>query len=589
MSSSKLRRALGAVKDQTSIGLAKVGPSRSSHSDLEVAIVKATRHDDFPAEEKHIQEIISLTCYSRSYITTCISTLSKRLNKTQNWTVALKALILIQRLLARGDPTYEDEIFFATRRGTRFLNMSDFRDTSRSNSWDFSAFVRTYSLYLDEWLEYRMLGRRRKRGKYGLDEDEEEDGPASIKITPVREMSYDQMFSKMQHLQQLLERFLACKPTGRAKNDRVIFVALHPIVKESFQIYYEMTDIMAILIDRFTMMEIKDCVKAYEIFSRIGKQFDELEVFYAWCKNIGIARTSEYPEIERITRKKLDLMDDVIRDKAAVAKGERAPSAEPKSVVVQETEETEANEPDMNSIKALPPPEGFCESAIAEKQEPKKENAQQEGDLLNLGEDAVARAEHGDNLGWALFDVGAPPVGPDPAPKWEAFSNDTADWESSLVQSASSLSNQKTTLAGGLDMWTFNGMYQHGAAAAAARTNAAYSGNGSASSVTAGSASQSAMLALPAPPANQSAMLALPAPLAPVGRPTNNYIDPFAASLTVAPPPYVQMSDLEKKQRLLVDEQLLWQQYTRDGMRGQLRMTNLQANSYNTGGYTGSY
>lgn len=416
MGASKLRRAIGAVKDHTSIGLAKVSTSSSSLSDLEVAIVKATRHDEFPAEEKHIQEIISLTGYSRSYITACIDTLSRRLNKTRNWTVALKTLILIQRLLAKGDPAYEEEIFFATRGGTRFLNMSDFRDTSRSNSWDYSAFVRTYALYLDEQLEYRMLGRRGKRGKYGLDEEEEENGQAGIRITPVREMKNVHIFSKMQHLQQLLERFLACKPTGPAKNDRVIFVALYPVIKESFRIYNEIMEIMAILVDRFTEMEIAECVKVYEIFSRVGKQFDELEAFYAWCKNVGIARTSEYPETERITQKKLDLMDDVIRDKAAAAKSERALSAEPKNLIVQETDETEANGPDMNSIKALPPPEGFRESTVEEKEEPKKENIQQQADLLNLGADPVARREHGDKLAWALFDGAAPSVGPDPAP-----------------------------------------------------------------------------------------------------------------------------------------------------------------------------
>ncbi|KAL3729674.1 hypothetical protein ACJRO7_026757 [Eucalyptus globulus] len=534
MGSSKLRRALGAVKDQTSIGLAKVGPGRSSHSDLEIAIVKATRHDDFPAEEKHIQEIINLTCYSRSSISACIDTLSKRLNKTRNWTVALKTLILIQRLLTKGDPAYEEEIFFATRRGTRFLNMSDFRDASGSNSSDFSAFVRTYAMYLDEQLEYRMLGRRRTRGKYGLDEEEEEDGQGSTKITPVREMKYDEMFSKMQHFQQLFQRFLACKPTGRVKNDRLIFVALYAIVKESFQLYCEMREIMVILFDRFTEMELADCGKAYEIFLRVRKQFYALEEFYAWCKNVGIARTSEYPEIERITHKKLYLMERVIRDKVAVAKGWRAPNAKPKNVIVQETVEAEASEPNMNSVTALPPPpEGLSESAVVEKEEPKKEDTQQQADLLNLGDNSAAPAEHGDKMAWTLFDGDALPVGPDPAPKWEAFGNDTADWESPLVQSASSL-----------DMWSFNGMNQHGATAAGARTSAAYAGNGSASSVT-------------VTPAGQPAMLALPAPPAPVGGATSNFADPFAVSLTVAPPPCVQVSDLEKKQRHLVDEQLL--------------------------------
>jgi len=159
MGPSKMRRALGAVKDKTSIGLAKVGGS-ASLADLDVAIVKATRHDEFPAEDRHIREILSLTCYSRAYISACVSTLSRRLNKTRNWTVALKTLMLIQRLLSEGDPAYEQEIFFSTRRGTRLLNMSDFRDSSQSNSWDYSSFVRTYALYLDERLEFRMQSRR---------------------------------------------------------------------------------------------------------------------------------------------------------------------------------------------------------------------------------------------------------------------------------------------------------------------------------------------------------------------------------------------------------------------------------------------
>lgn len=155
MGSSKLKRAIGAVKDQTSVSLAKVNGRSASLSELDVAIVKATRHEEYPAEEKYIREILSLTSYSRNYINACVNTLSRRLNKTKCWTVALKTLILIQRLLGEGDQAYEQEIFFATRRGTRLLNMSDFRDVSRSNSWDYSAFVRTYALYLDERLDFR--------------------------------------------------------------------------------------------------------------------------------------------------------------------------------------------------------------------------------------------------------------------------------------------------------------------------------------------------------------------------------------------------------------------------------------------------
>lgn len=216
MAPSKMKRALGHVKDQTSISLAKVGGS-TSLADLDVAIVKATRHEEYPAEERHIREILSLTSYSRAYISACVTTLSRRLNKTKNWTVALKTLTLIHRLLSEGDPAYEQEIFFSTRRGTRILNMSDFRDTYQSNSWDYSAFVRTYSLYLDERLEYNMLSRRGARSMYGNDEEVEEkenDKAIVVRSTPVHEMKTEHVFSRLQHLQQLLDRCLACRPAG---------------------------------------------------------------------------------------------------------------------------------------------------------------------------------------------------------------------------------------------------------------------------------------------------------------------------------------------------------------------------------------
>ncbi|KDP37487.1 hypothetical protein JCGZ_05926 [Jatropha curcas] len=585
MAPSKIRRALGAVKDQTSIGLAKVGNS-ASLSDLDVAIVKATRHEEHPAEERHIREILCLTSYSRVYISACVNTLSRRLNKTKNWIVALKTLVLIQRLLTDGDPAYEQEIFFATRRGTRLLNMSDFCDGSKSNSWDYSAFVRTYALYLDERLEFRMQGRRGKRSAFGIEEDEEAaaEKASRVRSTPVREMKIESIFSRIHHLQQLLERFLACRPTGTAKYHRVIMVALYAIIKESFQLYYDITEILGILIDRFMELEIVDSIKVYDIFSRTSKQFDELDNFYGWSKTVGIGRCSEYPEVEKITRKKLDLMDEFVRDKSALAQTRQVLVYEQKSEIEEEYKEPiRENEDDMNAMKALPPPESCTQEVITEvvEEEAKKDDKQEknieEVDLLNLGgEDAVSMEEYGNQLALALFD-GCPQPQATTDTTWDGFYDNTTDWETALVQSASKLSNQQKTLAGGFDMMLLDGMYQQGAANAT-MSSVGYAATGSASSVALGSTGRPEMLTLPAPSTTEA----------------NNTItlhntDPFAASLTVAPPPYVQMSELEKKQKLLVEEQLMWQQYARDGMQGQLGLTKLQPNSYNMGDYTSRY
>jgi hypothetical protein len=93
---------------------------------------------------------------------------------------------VIHRLLREGDPTFKEEIStFSSGRG-RILNLSNFKDESSPNgikfegstfryydtnlilfqktvafpisAWDYSAWVRTYALYLEEKLEcFRIL------------------------------------------------------------------------------------------------------------------------------------------------------------------------------------------------------------------------------------------------------------------------------------------------------------------------------------------------------------------------------------------------------------------------------------------------
>ncbi|MCO5562249.1 hypothetical protein L7F22_015874 [Adiantum nelumboides] len=148
----KLRRAIGSVKDQTTISLAKVAGAIAP--ELEVSLVKATSHDKCSVEEKHVQEVIFLSSTSRAYTMACVTHLSRRLSRTQNWIVAVKTLMLIHRLLREGDRFFQDELFRESRAGGHILNLSGFQDDSVSCGWEYSAFVRTYALYLDELLDY---------------------------------------------------------------------------------------------------------------------------------------------------------------------------------------------------------------------------------------------------------------------------------------------------------------------------------------------------------------------------------------------------------------------------------------------------
>ncbi|KAL8553625.1 hypothetical protein ACS0TY_002074 [Phlomoides rotata] len=547
MAPSKIRRAIGAIKDRTSISLARVGSS-TSISNLEVAVVKATRHNENPPNQRYVTEILSLTSYSRALVNACVSVIGQRLNKTKNWVVALKTLILIQRLLYQGSQVLEKEIFYATRKGTKFLNMCDFRvSSSKSNAWDYTAFIRTYALYLDEQLEFRMQGNRGRSGGFTY---RGEEGNASNAMVAngnnVSEMKDDAVFSRINHLVQVLDRFLACRPTGAAKHNRVVIVALFPIVKESIQLFHNITEVLGVLIDRFMQLDIPGMVKVHDIFSRVSKQFDELDSFYDWSKTIGIMCFSDYPEVKKIPQSKLDMMDDFIRQKSAMLQN-RKPTP---------VEQVKKEEPQ----KALPPPEVATNGEIKETRE-EDMRIQEVGYLLNLSEDAPGTEEHGDTLALALFNSGPTST----STQW-----DSGDWEMALVQSVSQFSNQKPSLPKGLDSFILDDMYQQGG-----MPPQVVSSSGSASSVAVGFGRGQQMLALPAPPAANGGF-------------STNY-DPFAASLAIAPPPYVQMSEIEKRHQLLVEEQLMWQQYARDGMQGHVGLAKAQQqNSYQyfTGGYT---
>ncbi|KAL3330129.1 hypothetical protein AABB24_034140 [Solanum stoloniferum] len=608
MAPSTIRKAIGAVKDQTSIGIAKVGSNMAP--ELEVAIVKATSHDDDPASEKYIREILHLTSSSRGYVTACVSSISKRLGKTRDWIVAIKCLMLIHRLLNDGDPVFHQEIMYATRRGTRLLNLSDFRDEAHSNSWDHSAFVRTYALYLDQRLEMMVFERKQNGGggeieRYGSREERWRSPPASNNrgydygefgdepaygmrksrssgdvrestvqdqkdVTPLRQMEAERIFGKMSHLQRLLDRFLSCRPTGLAKNERMVLVTLYPMVKESFQLYADICEVLAILLDKFFDMEYEDCVKAFDAYASASKQIDELVGFYNWCKDIGIARSSEYPEVQRITSKLLDTLEEFVRDRAKATK-----SPERKVEALRTPPEEPA--PDMNEIKALPPPEDYTPPPPPEPESPKPAAVVQEtGDLMDLREEGVTADDQGNKFALALFagpgtnngswEAFSSNGGPEVTSAWQnpAAESGKADWELALVETASHLSQQKAAMGGGLDPLLLNGMYDQGMVRQHVAT--AQSSGGSASSV-----------ALPGPGKSSTPVLALPAP---DGTVQTVGLDPFAASLTVPPPSYVQMADLEKKQQLLVQEQIVWQQYARNGMQGQTSLSKISSGGY---------
>ncbi|KAG0603053.1 hypothetical protein M758_10G062400 [Ceratodon purpureus] len=662
----KIRKAIGGLKDQTSIGIAKVGVGGTKAPDLDVALVKATSHDDF-FDEKHVSEILHLTAYSRGYVNACVTSLSKRLYKTRDWHVALKSLMLTHRLLRDGDPSFEDELIHTSRNGRRILNLSDFKDETHSNAWDYSTFVRTYGFYLNDRLDcaVQFTGKskpRRSRGgerggdrgserggdrgserggdrgsyrgrtayskspvrttykdlpgatsrgsrarspdargyaysddrrhsnydgglspRYGdrsrrrddWDEKKEEDVDDNV---PIKEMAVKQLLEKMPAMQRLMERVINCRPAGVAKTNRLVQHALYPVIKESIQLHRDISDGCAVLLEHFFDMEQKERVKAFEIYYTYSKQGDQLHEFFKLCKHHGVGRSSEYIEIEPVPQEQLDNLEDYLRSNAPNRNKSKSPEPEPLQIEYRpETPEREP-EPEPRAFTPEPAPAPVEEPpAFVAEPEPAPPR-QTEGDLLDLDKATISADDHSDRLALALFSTSTSTT----TTNWESFnspedeqnalqlanaSEGKAGWELALVSSVTNISKPMPAnrpLAGGFDPLLLDSMYSQGEVLQKQAVSAVPAG--SASSVAIPNRPASAFLALPAPPGGM--------PLAVNGE------DPFAASAVVPPPAYVQMADLATKRELLTQEQVMWQRYQMEGMRGEAGFQKLFNNPY---------
>ncbi|KAF0924117.1 hypothetical protein E2562_008434 [Oryza meyeriana var. granulata] len=565
-----IRKALGAVKDQTSIGIAKV--SAAVAPELDVAIVRATSHEDAPAEDRHVREVTTLTAHSRPYTAACAASLVRRLSRTRDYVVAAKCLALIHRLVADGDPHFRHELLRpAGRRGAPMLALlADFRDEAHSASWDHSAFVRAYAVYLDHRVRFLVSLLPAPRTVRFADERGSSPTPAATAMS-VHEMDTEALLGRALQLRQLLDRYLECRPSGAARQSRVVLATLYPMVKESTQLCADVAVVLAVLLDRFFDMDYPDCVKVFEAHVSTAKQTDDLLAFYGWCDDVGLARPADFADVKRIEDKLLETLEQFVRERG------RADQISPPPWQQQPVRSDD--EHDMNGIKALPAPEHHAaepsRSALEKvapmaKKMPEQPAPPQTGDLVDLREPVGDDQEN--KLALALFS--GPPAANSMDDGWVAFPSEDApkvtsawktpaaeagkaDWELALVETASNLSRQKASMGGGLDPLLLHGMYDQGAVRQQVGAQAA---TGSASSVAA--------------PRHGAPVLALPAPDGTVQTVGG---DPFAASLAVPPPAYVQMAEMERKQQLLVQEQQMWAQYRQGGMQGQVAMDRLAA------------
>ncbi|KQK09311.1 putative clathrin assembly protein At2g01600 isoform X2 [Brachypodium distachyon] len=508
------RRAYGALKDTTTVGLANLN---SDFKDLDVAIVKATNHVECPPKDRHLRKIVAAASISRprADVAYCIHALARRLTKTRNWIVALKTLVVIHRLLRDGDPIFRDELLNFTQR-VQILQLSNFKDDSSPIAWDYSSWVRTYGLFLEERLQcFRVLKYDAEAERLSKQGQEAEKGHSRT-----RELDSQDLLEQLPALQQLLYRLTGCRPEGAASSNYLVQYALALVLKESFKIYCAINDGIINLVDKFFEMPRHEALKALEIYRRAGQQAGILSDFYESCRGLELARNFQFPTLREPPQTFLSTMEDYVKEAPRMVpvneplfperllltyKPEELEEVPEPVTAQEEIRQTEEPAPVPSSTEvASPPPD----TRVADT-----------GDLLGLSDPnpSVSAIEANNALALAIIPTGAN-TSTSTTTTIQDIGFDPSGWELALVTASSSNTNPlpvDSNLGGGFDKLILDSLYDEGTY----RQNQQQQPYGSA-------------------PAHHNPFMAS---------------DPFTVSNQVAPPPSVQMAQQPQQMAMMIE------------------------------------
>ncbi|AQK88182.1 Putative clathrin assembly protein [Zea mays] len=453
------RKAYGAIKDTTTVSLANLN---SDFKDLDVAIVKATNHVECPPKERHLRKVVAATSIARprADVAYCIHALARRLAKTRNWIVALKALVVIHRLLREGDPTFREELLNFTQRG-RILQLSNFKDDSSPIAWDCSAWVRTYGLFLEERLEcFRVL-------KYDVEAErlsKQGQGPEKGH-SRTRELDSQDLLEQLPALQQLLYRLVGCRPEGAANNNYLVQYALALVLKESFKIYCAINDGIINLVDKFFEMPRHEAHKALEIYRRAGQQAGNLSDFYENCRGLELARNFQFPTLREPPQTFLATMEEYVKEAPRMVPV-REPLELPERLLLTYKPEESEDIPEPASVEEenAPVEEPVLVPPVTEVVSPPKTEVADTGDLLGLDDPnpAVSAIEESNALALAIVPTDGASTTGNTAFQDKGF--DPTGWELALVTAPSNTTSSASVgQGGGFDKLILDSLYDDGA------------------------------------------------------------------------------------------------------------------------------
>lgn len=301
----RIRQVLTSVREHTVVRYAKIATA-GGFCDLDLVVVKATSPDDFPLNDKYVNQLLKIFSISSSSYHDFAISFTRRFSKTQCWRVALKCLVLLHRLLRSlpDDNDFRDHLLWIRSNGYLSLNPCHFRDFSSSSSEDYTFFIRSYACLLDEALECSYVSEelqfvdcKEMLLQYEADE------------RLVKMESFDEMLEILLQVQNLIDRVMECKPSRVASRNFVVQSAMKYIIRDSFICYSIFRRNIIVVLEHLTQVPYRNSITAFSIYKKAAIQANQLSEFFDWCKTLLLCGSYEFPLIDKIPQIQIQALE----------------------------------------------------------------------------------------------------------------------------------------------------------------------------------------------------------------------------------------------------------------------------------------
>ncbi|MBA0669562.1 hypothetical protein Goklo_025112, partial [Gossypium klotzschianum] len=281
------KKVTGIIKDKNSIVWANFsGKSSFRNPDLETSIIKATSHDEYHIDKRNAQIVFSWIRASPISLRPLVWALSRRMEKTRSWVVAVKGLMLMHGVFYCKVPAVE-------KMGRLPFDLSSFTDgdTTSGKTWGFNAFVREYYAFLDQ----RALVLSEKDNRKADDR------------SPMA-----QQLSKLQKLQSLLDMLLQVKPRAENMKLPLILEAMDCIIIEIYDVYSRIcAEITKVLLNIYSVKK-PEAATALKVLQKAMTQGEELSSFFDSCKEFGDMNANEFPTVAQIPKEEVEELERIV-------------------------------------------------------------------------------------------------------------------------------------------------------------------------------------------------------------------------------------------------------------------------------------